>query len=143
MRTFKDKKSKEWSVEITVGVIKRVNDLLQVNLLDVVGGNLLKELASDPIMLVNVLYVVVKPQADAAGVTDEQFGELLVGDSVEEATDALLNGLADFFPKLQREILLKALAKIKSLNGDLMATAGKKIDEMTAADIQRLTGKVS
>ena len=125
MRAFKDRLSREWSVEINIGTLKRVRGLLNINLLDVVGGQLLETLATDPEQLCNVLYVICKPQADAKGITDEQFGEGMAGDAISSGTDALLEELADFFPQPRRGLLQTAIAKLKTLDNLAVAEAGK------------------
>lgn len=98
MRTFKDNAGRDWTVAINVNAIKRVRDLAKVNLLDVFEGKLIDRLAADPVLLCDVLYAVCKPQADTAGVSDEQFGEALAGDAIELATKALLEELVSFSP---------------------------------------------
>ena len=98
MHAFKDNADRQWEVAINVATIKRVKGLLDVDLMGSMQGELLKKLVSDPVLLVDVLYVVCKPQAEAAGVTDEQFGEAMAGDAIERATTALLEELVDFFP---------------------------------------------
>lgn len=98
MKTFKDNCGREWSVEINVSAIKRVRSMLAVDLLNVLEGTLIQDLVTNPILLVDVLYVVCKPQADAKGVTDEQFGEGMAGDAIESATKALLDELVSFSP---------------------------------------------
>lgn len=125
MRTFKDRAGREWVVEINVGTVKRVRSLLAVNLLDAVGGQLLETLAGDPEQLCNVIYAILKPQADAKGVTDQQFGESMAGDAIAAATDALLEELADFFPQPRRGLLQNAIQKMKTLDALAVTEAGK------------------
>jgi hypothetical protein len=113
MRTFQDNAGRTWTVALSIWTVKRVRDVLGVDLLDLGGqtvwptrtregeqlpGNLLSRLIADPILLVDVLYVACKDQADAAGVTDEQFGRAMAGDSIDAATRAFLEELADFTP---------------------------------------------
>jgi len=88
---------------LNVYAVKKVRDSLGVDLLDLGGadqpGNgLLYRLIADPVLLVDVLYVVCKDQADQAGVTDVQFGQAMAGDVIDAATKALLEELADFTP---------------------------------------------
>jgi hypothetical protein len=64
-----------------------------------------------------VVYAVCKPQADAQSVGDEEFGRAMGGDAIDAAADALLEELINFFPKGRREVLRKALAKLKKLQG--------------------------
>ncbi len=66
---------------------------------------LLNQLAGDPIQFVDILYAVIKPQLDELGIDDVAFGESLDGESVERATEALLEGLVDFFPGARKAML--------------------------------------
>ena len=59
-----------------------------INLIEAADGQLFGQLASDPVLLVNTLYAVCKPQADERGVGEEEFGALLVGDTIEGAAKA-------------------------------------------------------
>lgn len=111
MRTFKDTAGRDWTISINVATVKRLRDVLQVDLMDVIEGDLLRRLYSDPILLVDVVYVLVKPQADELGVTDEQFGAAMGGDSIEFATKAMVEEIVDFFPnRRDRERAKKVLA---------------------------------
>jgi len=61
------------------------------------------------ILLCDVIFVLVKPQADAAGVSDEQFAAALGGDAILAAQTAFYEELVDFFRKLGRTDLAKAV----------------------------------
>ena len=114
MANFKDNSGREWDVAINVATVKRVKDLLGVNLFALLSDRLkgLGELLADPVRFVDVLYVIVKPQADAAGVTDEQFGGSLGGDTLQAAAEAFLEALGAFMPTVAgREALRAVLEK--------------------------------
>jgi hypothetical protein len=98
MRTFTDSEGREWSVAVNVSTIKRVRGLIDVDLLDVLGGKLVERFISDPVVLCDTLYAVCKPQADERGVSDEDFGRAMSGDAIEHATKALLGELVSFCP---------------------------------------------
>jgi hypothetical protein len=104
MRTFQDNAGRTWTIALNVWTLKRVRDLLAVDLLDLAGdetnpgSGLLHRFIADPILLVDVLYVACKDQADPLGVTDEQFGRAMAGDAIDAATRAFLEELADFTP---------------------------------------------
>jgi hypothetical protein len=83
MRTFNDNAARSWTVQINVDAIKRVRDLVKVNLLEVVEGKLIEQLVSDPILLCDVIYAVCKPEADAKSVTDVDFGKAMAGDAID------------------------------------------------------------
>jgi len=116
MSTFKDEKGVEWIVSINISTIKRVQELLGLNLLDIADGTIVNQLISDPILLVNCVYVICKKQADELGISDEDFGERMFGDVIAAATEAMLDALVSFTPNPQdRENLEKVLAKTQEL----------------------------
>lgn len=96
MRKFQDSKDRFWEVEIHVGTLRLLKKLLGVDLALITSLAGLAKIVEDPIALVDVLYVVCKSQADAAGVTDEQFGQGFSGDSLLEGADAFIQSWIDF-----------------------------------------------
>lgn len=134
MQTFKDGKDRLWITHVDVHAIKRVKLLTGVDLLKVPEGQLLVELCEDIMKLVDVLYSVIKPQADAAGVSDEEFGQALVGDALDNATSAFLESLIGFFRKGERAVLMKLLAKVNQLQ---QARANIGIKRLDAIDLDR------
>lgn len=98
MKCFTDNAGRTWTLASNVDVIKRVRGLLDVDLLEIVEGKLIERLIRDPVLLCDVVYAVCKPEADAQGVSDEDFGRSMAGDAIEHATKALLEELVDFSP---------------------------------------------
>ncbi len=118
MKTFKDEAGRTWTLAVNVSAIKRVRDLIDVDLMQLVEGEakLIERLYTDPILLVDVLYAICKPQADKESVTDEQFGEAMAGDAIELATTALLDDIISFFPSSRsRERITKVMAKFRAV----------------------------
>ena len=119
MHSFTDTKNRAWNLAVTYASVRRVRELVGVDLLKL--DDKLFEQLGDPIKLVDVLYVLCKPQAEALKVTDEEFGESLAGDVLETASDALMGAVGDFFPS-RRKALLEKLAgtakRISSLQMD-------------------------
>ena len=117
MRQFTDTKERVWDVELNVRQMKRVRDVLGIDLVNViqagkdgaVATDTLDRVANDPILLVDILWVLCEGQAKAAGVTDDDFGSSLAGDSIADATRAFLDELVDFFPGARRLYLRKAV----------------------------------
>ena len=117
MRQFTDTKERVWEVELNVRQMKRVRDVLGIDLVNViqagrdgtVATDTLDRVANDPILLVDILWVLCEGQAKAAGVTDDDFGSSLAGDSISDATRAFLDELVDFFPGARRLFLKKAV----------------------------------
>ena len=111
MKTFTDSAGRTWTLSLTIDAAKRVKGLLNVNLLEPEAGDppLLTRLGTDVILLCDVVFALVKPQADAAGVTDEQFAAALGGEVILAAQTAFYEELVDFFRKLGRTDLAKAV----------------------------------
>jgi len=111
MKTFTDNAGRAWTLSLTIDAAKRVKGLLNVNLLELEAGDppLLTRLGTDVILLCDVIFALVKPQADAAGVSDEQFGAALGGEAILAAQTAFYEELVDFFRKLGRTDLAKAV----------------------------------
>ena len=90
MHTFNDTLGRTWTVTINVDAIRRVRSLLDINLLDAIEGKLLERLVTDPVLLCDILFALVQPEAQAKSVSDEDFGRALGGDVLDHATTALL-----------------------------------------------------
>jgi hypothetical protein len=140
MKTFADNAGRTWAITVNVAAVKRVRELLAVNILEIADqkGKLLERLVEDPCLLCDVLWCLVKPEAEAKGVTDEEFGRALGGDALDAATDALLTEIADFFPKGRREVLRRILQKLTNLQQKASALALTKLDDPTLdAELER------
>ena len=128
MQKFVDRKSNVWVVDIDATTLRRVKSIAGVNLLEFVEGDLVERLSHDFLLLVDVLYAVCKPQADQHGISDEEFGEGLAGDVIEEATRALLEGLVAFFPEPRRRLLQTAAAKYRRVQTKAIELVQMKLD---------------
>jgi len=136
MHSFRDRLDRQWNLEINVGSIKRVKGLIGVDLLAVFADKmkLVHDLLNDPMLLVDTIYALCEPQAKALGITDIEFGEGFCGDSLEAATESLLEELADFFRSPQQRQTLRAiLAKAKEMEDQTHIQAREKI---AALDVQ-------
>jgi len=149
MRSFKDNADRTWTVTLNIYAVKKVRDLLQVDLLDLggeeakPGAGLLYRLIADPVLLVDVLYVVCKEQADGAGVSDEQFGRAMAGDAIDAATRAFLEELADFTPSPRdraraRKVIAATWTLIDRAQDVLDARADVELDRAAEAALSVL-----
>lgn len=117
MKTFVDTAGRSWVIQLTIDSVKRVRQLLNVNLLDLVSGDppLLTQFGTDVILLCDVIFVLIKPQADKVGVTDEQFGIALGGDVILGAQTAFYDELVDFFRGLGRTDMIRAVTAQRNM----------------------------
>ncbi|OQB76038.1 MAG: hypothetical protein BWX88_05381 [Planctomycetes bacterium ADurb.Bin126] len=146
MRTFTDSAGRTWTVALTIDAAKRVRSLLGVNLLELDAGDppLITRLGTDVILLCDVVFALVKPQADAAAVSDEQFGAALGGDVILAAQTVLYEELVDFFRKLGRRDLAKAAQAQKRVIDLAVTAVERRIGELDLeAEIERTLGGLS
>ena len=136
MKTFTDGKGRVWEVELNVRQMKRVRDILGVDLVNVIqtdkdgaiATDTIDRVANDPILLCDILWVLCEGQAKASGVTDEDFGSSLAGDSIEEATRAFLDELVDFFPGARRLFLKKAVGLARRWSDETARTLKEALE---------------
>ena len=132
MRTFADNAGRTWTITLTIDAAKRVKCLLDVNLLELEAGDppLLTRLGTDVILLCDVIYALVKPQADGVGLTDEQFGAALGGEAILAAQTAFYEELVDFFRKLGRGDLARAVDAQRRMIDLAIARIETRLDKL-------------
>ena len=143
MKVFTDNAGKTWSVCMTIDSVKRVRDLMGVNLVEPEAGEppLLTRLGTDEILLCDVVFCLIKPQADACGVTDEDFGRALGGDAILAAQTALYEELIDFFLKRGRPDRAKAVAAQKKMIEMAIERVKMKLESMDPeAELDKILG---
>lgn len=113
--TFTDTAGRIWAAGIDTTTIKRVRSLLCIDLMTFLEGELMGRLMSDVVLFVDVLYAVCKPEADARGITDEQFGQAMSGEVLQAAEEALAEGLFSISHPSRREASRKVWEKAKAL----------------------------
>lgn len=96
-RAVKDSQGRTWEIRLDVSAFKRIEKLTGIRIQNVTDGEMWERLASDPVAVVDVLYAAVKPQCDSLRLTDEAFGQAMTAGIIEQATDALIEELNDFF----------------------------------------------
>ena len=129
MMMFKDNAGRSWAVRIDVDAVKRVRELLDVDLLQVIEGKHIDRLTVDPMFLCDVVYAVCKPQADEMRISDQEFGRAMYGEAFDAAYAALSDGLLAFFPPGRRATLAKLMSKTRTLSEKVLAVAEAKLDD--------------
>ena len=130
MQTFPDSTGRTWALTINTAAVKRVRTQLDVNLLAIIedGFKLFSDLTTDFVLLVDVLYVLCKAEADQRNVSDEDFGRSMAGDCLGKAADALIEELVDFFPDARKRTMLKTvIAKSHKVSDKALAAADKML----------------
>jgi hypothetical protein len=131
---------------MTIDSVKRVRDLLGVNLVEPEAGDppLLTRLGTDEILLCDVVFCLIKPQADTLNVSDEDFGRALGGDAILAAQTALYEELVDFFLKRGRPDRAKAVAAQKKMIEMAIERVKIKLDAMNPEmELDKILGSSS
>ncbi|MGE3809127.1 MAG: hypothetical protein AB7K24_31065, partial [Gemmataceae bacterium] len=146
MHQFTDAKDRTWEIEIDVAVIKRVRDLTNVYLPSLAdhGGEPLRDLLNDYPRFIDLLFAMCKDQAEknlGSVDTDMEFGRGFSGDALEDASNAFVAALLDFFPdRRAREALKKVVAKSKQLSLKIVECVEQRLDSL---DLDSLAQKLS
>jgi len=155
MHAFRDTDGRDWSIDLTIGAVKRVQTLLGVDLLNPLGKRpkkaagkkrrrrgvpLVTKLQTDVALLVDVIFALVQPQAEEREVDDLAFVNGLGGDAAYDAAQAFMAEWRDFFLSLRRETDARAI----DANAALVAAEDKRnlalIDRATEA-AERVAGR--
>lgn len=123
MKQFQDNRGRAWSVEFTAAAVKRIRGLVDFDPLD---GEALQSLAVNPVLLVDVLFATIQPQAAAQNVTDEDFGGAMGGEAIQHATEALIDEVINFIlatDEPKGRYLTASMKKYKEVNERVAARA--------------------
>jgi hypothetical protein len=96
MRVFKDNLGREWAVDIDTSVVMRLRSQLKVDLMEVFETDLLSRLMNDIVLAAEVLYWIVKPEADRIGVDEIAWAKAIKG-QYADVHRTLAEEIADFF----------------------------------------------
>lgn len=130
MKLFKDSLGREWKLDANFTSYGRVRDYTGVKLYDIAteSRDSLVQL-TDPLTLGKVLWAMVEPQAEEAGISPEEFGEGFRGDAVSAAYNALIDEMVFFCHPRQRKLLEMALKKLRAVEEMAEETVEEKIEE--------------
>jgi hypothetical protein len=150
MKTFKTTDGTAWQVVVNVGTIKRVQDDTGLRLTDLfASAEKIGAFFADDVKFCEVLFSTIRPQAEAAGKTLDDFLAGIDGTVIEGAVEALLAEVADFFQEPRKGLLKKMLLKYQAAHAKLttegVLAAEKKIEETDFETLlrQTLTSSVS
>lgn len=137
MQTFKDNTGHAWVVEIDFPTIKRVRNLIHIDLGKLWTGEpaLIDRLRVEVELVVDTVFAILKPQADKAGVSDEAFAARILGDPFALAEKALWDELADFFQRTNRKAATDLVRKTVELQA---AISSRAVEQIAAIDTEKL-----
>lgn len=135
---------------MNVASIKRVRDAgIGVDLLDVSEGKLFQRLSTDPVALIDTLYVLCADQAKTYGVSDEDFGRMMAGDLIESASQALIEAVVAFTPNPKvRAALGNVAAKTRQAQDRAVEVAvahinSPRMDEAINRELEKMDAEMA
>ncbi len=144
MSEFIDRMGRRYQFGIDIVSLRRVRNLLGIDLVALPVDELLDKLAS-PLMLVDILYCLCKPDADRQDVDDETFGSAAVMNLDAAALD-IARGIADFHQQLGHtrpaKLLTAAAAKAEELQTTL-TNESEAVDRAVTAAMDKAWGDLT
>lgn len=142
---FTDTADREWKLSLDWDLHEQVKEREGVILLSLGDDDcaLLARLHTDFALLVNILWILCEDQAEANGVIDtenlpatRQFAKGLGGDVLENASEALVAAVIDFFPNRgQRESLAALTEKARETNRIVTEALHEKVTSLDPASL--------
>lgn len=139
MRSFKDAKGNTWDINIATGEVKALRNVG----VDIVArdGSGISSLA-DPVNLCEALWCLCRKQAETRNITEEDFFSSFHGDSIVDATTALMDSIADFFPQARRVLLQRVKAISETADRAILKEAESVITEMESKSVTDLVASL-
>lgn len=136
MKTFRTTDGVEWEIRVNVLTIKRVEEETGIRLTAIVDDEAMRtKLFSDDLRFAEVVLSVIRPQLEKADKPDAAFFEAIDGTVIEQAAEALLAEIVDFFQEPRKGLLKKwlarhreAVAKVQSESAAAVAASIETID---------------
>ena len=141
MKAFTDSAGRTWSFSITIDSIRRVKELLGINITEVDAGTppLLVLIGTDELTLINIVFCLIKPQADERGVTDEEFGRHIDGAAILGAQTALYEEFTDFFLSRGRPDRAKAVTAQKKMMELAVENGRANLEAAVEAEMKKIS----
>ena len=131
MSSFKDKSGREWTIEMSIGDLKRVRETTGVNLMELTVGEAppVFEIVNDIDKQLAIVWALIEEQATEAGLTEAQFLKAMNGKAAFDATCALWDQISEFLKGLGRKEAADVIRKTLSLRTETIAVAVDRISK--------------
>ena len=119
MAEYRDNNGFTWPVYFDVKTLRAIRNKVKMkdgrpfDPLDITDTATIQSLASDPVLVVDVLWVLEESAARAAGKSWDDFQTAHRGEVLQNAVTAIAEGLADFFPALEGLAVKESLRTIR------------------------------
>lgn len=137
MSAFRDGNNREWTIAITCGSLKRIEEHAKFDLADISNGKAVEIFTGDHHHLVDVLWPLLKVQCEAKGITQDDLAESIWGKAIEDSIAAIKAALLDFFPPSRRPVIQAAVEKMDQV---MKAAVEKGLAEIESVQLVTESG---
>ena len=123
--TFTDSLNRNWEIGLTLGDCRTIRTATKIELGDASKVGDLANLVNAPEKLGEVLWLLSKEQAEAMGVTQDEFNRGLDGDALQAGWKAIVEAFIAFCPSSVRDTVRNAFLQVENT----MELASKAIEK--------------
>ncbi len=142
-KEFRDELGRVWTIHISCSSLKRIAGHAGFDIADVGNGKAIDLFGGNTSHLLDVLWPLVKADAEKRGIDQDSFGDGLRGDSVSDATAVLKEELLSFFPTARRRLLHRLLDRMEKIVEQANQKAEEEIDNVQMATATGGTSPIS
>ncbi len=125
-----DQAGNSWQITLDIDVMRRVRAGTGYDLARLFTDEGMNTLAADPILLADVIWQCIKPQAEAKQITHADFIKGMRAQAIENASDALIQAAIDFLPPSRAALLTRLRDKVADTMTVWEQQAAAAIDQM-------------
>jgi hypothetical protein len=146
---MKDTKGREWSFRFTALTVRDLAASTKLDTKSLTGENsLLVQIGQDEALLLQCLWITIKPQAAKLGVTEEEWLESLDNEGLQSATEEWMQAYINFSHPARRDLLTRTMTatkrKMSKATRDLETLlAGTEIDEVINREVDKALSQSS
>jgi|688.fasta_scaffold65264_10 hypothetical protein len=130
MKEFKDDMGRTWTVHLSCASLKRVAAHAGFDIADITNGKALDLFGGNTTHLLDILWPLVKADAEKREIDIDSFGDGLRGDCMADAAAVLQEELLTFFPSQRRALMQKLLAKMEKVVAEASVELEKEIESV-------------
>lgn len=129
-----DQAGNSWQITLDVDVMRRVRAATGFDLARLFTPEGMNGLAADPVLLCDVIWQCVLPQAEAKGITHAAWVQAMRGQAIENASAALVQAAIDFLPPSRAALLTRLREKANQMAEVMLAEAATAIDNLQPSE---------
>jgi len=113
MHTFTDADGKKWTIQLDTRMTRAIRSEIGVDLLNL-DEKTIADLTQNDEILVDVISFICTDQIKRREMSEVDFARCIIGDVIDDASDALINELVFITRRNRRVIMKKAWEKTKA-----------------------------